>query len=333
VHRFRIIAARAVIATRVAQAALIMIAAAALFLQAAQPALAQSANGIIVPVDGATVRGPVSIVAVADSADFRKWQLDLLGGGEGAPASFLGVGEEARPTAGFLQTLDTTAFPDGDYLLRLRVARTDLNYDEYYASITIANQVQPAASAGALSVLGDQNRLMQLVTLPIVVPPVPAAGAPLQTESAPQQAVISAAASPFRTIAPLVDPVKAATQAGANSGKRIEVSISDQTLTAWEGDKLFMRTSVSTGKPGWRTLPGTFAVYSKFVETRMTGEDYDTPDVPWTMYYSGDFAIHGAYWHDNFGSPVSHGCVNLRVPEAQALYAWADMGTRVVVNE
>jgi lipoprotein-anchoring transpeptidase ErfK/SrfK len=50
------------------------------------------------------------------------------------------------------------------------------------------------------------------------------------------------------------------------------------------------------------------------------------------MYYSGGFAIHGAYWHENFGTPVSHGCVNLRVPEAKALYDWASVGTRVVVN-
>jgi lipoprotein-anchoring transpeptidase ErfK/SrfK len=64
----------------------------------------------------------------------------------------------------------------------------------------------------------------------------------------------------------------------------------------------------------------------------MTGADYDTPDVPWTMYYSGGFAIHGAYWHNNFGTPVSHGCVNLRVPEAKALYEWAPMGTEVVVT-
>ena len=64
----------------------------------------------------------------------------------------------------------------------------------------------------------------------------------------------------------------------------------------------------------------------------MRGPGYDTPDVPWTMYYSGSFAIHGAYWHDNFGTPVSHGCVNLRVPEAQALYDWSSVGTRVVVR-
>lgn len=62
----------------------------------------------------------------------------------------------------------------------------------------------------------------------------------------------------------------------------------------------------------------------------MVGADYDTPDVPWTMYFSGDFGIHGTYWHNSFGAPVSHGCVNMRVAEAEALFAWADVGTAVV---
>ncbi|MCB0054699.1 MAG: L,D-transpeptidase, partial [Caldilineaceae bacterium] len=103
--------------------------------------------------------------------------------------------------------------------------------------------------------------------------------------------------------------------------------------TAWQGDVPIFETTVSTGKPGFRTLPGTFAVYRKYEETRMRGIDYDTPDVPWTMYYDGSFAIHGAYWHNNFGTPVSHGCVNLRVPEAKALFEWADVGTEVVVTQ
>ncbi|MBK8048168.1 MAG: L,D-transpeptidase [Anaerolineales bacterium] len=115
--------------------------------------------------------------------------------------------------------------------------------------------------------------------------------------------------------------------------RRIEVDISDQRLTVWQGEVPIFETTVSTGKPGHRTLPGTFRVYHKYEQTRMTGPDYDTPDVPWTMYYSGDFAIHGAYWHNNFGTPVSHGCVNVRVPEARAIFEWADVGTEVVVHE
>jgi lipoprotein-anchoring transpeptidase ErfK/SrfK len=61
---------------------------------------------------------------------------------------------------------------------------------------------------------------------------------------------------------------------------------------------------------------------------------YDLPGVPWTMYftYQGG-AIHGAYWHNNFGSQWSHGCVNLIPDEAEKLYSWAELGTKVVVKD
>lgn len=122
-----------------------------------------------------------------------------------------------------------------------------------------------------------------------------------------------------------------------DGAKLIEVDLSDQTLTAWQGDVMVLHTSVSTGKPEWWTLTGTFKTYLKYEETRMRGgrgdDVYDTPDVPWTMYYDGDFAIHGAYWHNEFGTPVSHGCVNMRVDEAKALYEWAPLGTTVIVHE
>ena len=65
----------------------------------------------------------------------------------------------------------------------------------------------------------------------------------------------------------------------------------------------------------------------------MIGPDYNTPDVPWTMYYYQGFAVHGAYWHNNFGRPVSHGCVNMRVNESKLLFEWAAVGTQVVVHD
>lgn len=132
---------------------------------------------------------------------------------------------------------------------------------------------------------------------------------------------------------PTPEPVVFRTDAPPDGKRWIEVDIGHQTLTAWQGDVPVFHTSVSTGKPGYRTLPGTFHVYVKYEQTRMVGADYDTPDVPWTMYYYRGFALHGAYWHNNFGTPVSHGCVNLRVPEAKALFEWASVGTEVVVHE
>ena len=142
---------------------------------------------------------------------------------------------------------------------------------------------------------------------------------------------IAPASEPVVEIAPPAELTVATPP--ANADRWIQVDISDQRLLAYENGNVVFDYTVSTGKPGFRTLPGSFNVYRMYEETRMRGYDYDTPDVPWTMYYSGGFAIHGAYWHENFGTPVSHGCVNLPVEQAKALYEWADMGIPVVVTE
>lgn len=130
-------------------------------------------------------------------------------------------------------------------------------------------------------------------------------------------------------------PAEAMAAAGAPAyGKRvIEIDLSDQTLTAWQGDVPILRTYVSTGKSSTPTVPGQFSVYHKLDSQHMFGADYDLPGVPWVMYYYGNFAIHGAYWHNAFGVPTSHGCVNMTVDEAQALYEWASVGTEVRVNQ
>lgn len=313
-HRSTNYVERAGLPHRFLRIAVVLIAAATVLLHAPQTAAAQTPSGIVAPTAGASVRGPLTIVAVADDIDFRKWQLDLLLQGDPTEALFVGVGEQAQPLPATLQTVDSTIFPDGDHTLRLRVVRSDLNYDEYVTPITIANQA-PAATThpvGGLRALSALNRMTQLITLPIVAAPPEPVASPAEAAPAP--------------------PAPRLRDAPADDRKWIEVNLSDQTLIAWQGDKEFLRTSVSTGKPGYRTLPGTFAVYLKYEQAHMKGDDYDTPDVPWTMYYSGDFAVHGAYWHNDFGTPVSHGCVNLRVDEARALYDWAPMGTEVVVH-
>jgi lipoprotein-anchoring transpeptidase ErfK/SrfK len=65
----------------------------------------------------------------------------------------------------------------------------------------------------------------------------------------------------------------------------------------------------------------------------MRGADYDLPNVPYVMFYQGNYAIHGAYWHYQFGTPVSHGCVNVAVNHASWLFDWASVGTPVVINQ
>lgn len=121
--------------------------------------------------------------------------------------------------------------------------------------------------------------------------------------------------------------------APADGRRWIEIDLSDQTLTAWQGDVPVLETKVSTGKASTPTVTGDFQIYTKYDSQHMTGDDYDLPGVPWVMYFYRDFAIHGAYWHANFGYATSHGCVNMRIPEAEALYQWAAEGTEVVVKD
>ena len=118
----------------------------------------------------------------------------------------------------------------------------------------------------------------------------------------------------------------------SSSERWIQIDLTRQNLTAWEGGKPVYAITISTGKESTPTPPGTFAIQTKYERARMTGPGYDVPDVPFTMYYYGGYAIHGAYWHNNFGTPVSHGCTNVAVNHAEWLFNWASVGTPVVVH-
>lgn len=112
----------------------------------------------------------------------------------------------------------------------------------------------------------------------------------------------------------------------------IKIDLSQQKLTAWEGGKSVYAVIVSTGKKSTPTRTGVFQIQSKHKSARMRGRDYDLPKVPYTMYYQGSYAIHGANWHRRFGTPVSHGCVNVAPNHAKWLFNWASVGTPVVVQ-
>jgi lipoprotein-anchoring transpeptidase ErfK/SrfK len=103
-------------------------------------------------------------------------------------------------------------------------------------------------------------------------------------------------------------------------------------LIAWEGSQPVYAVIISTGKATTPTPTGIFAIQTRHRVARMQGYDYDVPDVPYTMYYHRGYAIHGAYWHSRFGTPVSHGCINVAVNHARWLYHWATVGTPVVVH-
>jgi len=117
------------------------------------------------------------------------------------------------------------------------------------------------------------------------------------------------------------------------SGTRwIEIDLSSQRLIAHQGDQVVLNTAVSTGLARTPTPVGRYRVRTKVRSQTMSGPGYSLPNVQWVMYFVGSYAIHGTYWHNNFGRPMSHGCVNLRNADAKFLYNWASMGTEVVVH-
>ncbi len=143
--------------------------------------------------------------------------------------------------------------------------------------------------------------------------------------------------------------------------KWIDVNVKTQTLVAYEGDRAVYATAVSTGKEDKQdkekdhhTPTGTWRIREKHVAATMDGDvasdgPYSIEDVPWIMYFNGSYALHGAFWHNNFGRMQSHGCVNLAPKDAHEIFGWTEPrmpegwhgvwatsekpGTRVVVHE
>lgn len=120
------------------------------------------------------------------------------------------------------------------------------------------------------------------------------------------------------------------------SDKWIEVDLGNQTLTLYAGNTPIATFLVSTGRAATPTAIGEGRVYAKYPMQTMTGtingEYYYVPDIPWVSYFYGGEAMHGTYWHNNFGHPMSHGCVNLSIPNAKTVYDFAPIGTRVIVH-
>jgi LysM repeat protein len=124
----------------------------------------------------------------------------------------------------------------------------------------------------------------------------------------------------------------AAPTAPTSSGKVILVILSQQRTYAYEDGKLMRAVTVSTGLPATPTVTGEYSVYVKYAAQLMTGPGYYLPNVPYVMYFYRGYGLHGTYWHNNFGHPMSHGCVNLPTNEAEWFYNWAPVGTKVVVR-
>ncbi|MFO8036235.1 MAG: L,D-transpeptidase family protein [Anaerolineales bacterium] len=149
--------------------------------------------------------------------------------------------------------------------------------------------------------------------------------------------------TPTNTPTPTATPTKTkkATPANRNSimppgvypnERWFDLDLSQQRLYAYQGTKLIKTMVVSTGTWAHPTLTGQYQIYVKYRYAHMSGPGYYLPNVPYTMYYDRGYGIHGTYWHNNFGTPMSHGCVNLRTVDAKWAYQWASVGTTVNIH-
>ncbi len=138
----------------------------------------------------------------------------------------------------------------------------------------------------------------------------------------------------------LIEPREGYPSMATGRRKWIDISIKNQTLVAYEGKKAVYATLISGGRggigkkgesnpEGHRTVRGTFMIHEKSISSTMDGDEdkadsYDLQDVPFVQYFHRGFALHGAYWHDDFGRKRSHGCVNLAPRDSAWLFEWSD---------
>lgn len=124
---------------------------------------------------------------------------------------------------------------------------------------------------------------------------------------------------------------------GVVGDRWIEVNLFEQTVTVYDHNRLIFATMVSTGVDRFWTRPGIFQIHSKLESTTMSNsipdDFYYLEDVPWTMYFDEDRALHGAYWHNMFGYAQSHGCVNMSIGDSHWLFDWANVGDTVYVYD
>ncbi|MBI5950750.1 MAG: L,D-transpeptidase family protein [Chloroflexi bacterium] len=173
---------------------------------------------------------------------------------------------------------------------------------------------------------------LEVVTQPTDVPLQPTAVQPQVTAEPGAVSAEIVADTPTPeftepTVAPYTPP-----QVAGNGERWIDVDLSQQRVYAYEGDVLMNSFIVSTGTWQTPTVTGEFRIWVKVRSQAMTGPGYYLPDVPYVMYFYKDYGLHGTYWHNNFGTPMSHGCVNLTIPDAEWLYNFASVGTLVNVH-
>ena len=165
-------------------------------------------------------------------------------------------------------------------------------------------------------------------SIPTEAPPF----TPQATETPGTMAMEIIADTPTSQYVAPAEVVQAQYPAKGNGKRWIDVNLSEQRVYAYEGDVIVNSFLVSTGTARTPTVTGKFKIWIKLRSTTMSGPGYYLTNVPYTMYFYKGYGLHGTYWHSNFGTPMSHGCVNLSTPDAEWLYYWALEGTVVNVH-
>ena len=154
---------------------------------------------------------------------------------------------------------------------------------------------------------------------------------PLPTDTPTVLPTDAPTAEPTKTKKPK-DPLPADMPDVGQHERWIDVDLSKQQVYAYEGTDLLQTFIVSTGTYLHPTVTGQYHIYAMYESAPMWGPDYYLPGVPYTMYFYEGYALHGTYWHNNFGTPMSHGCINLQTDDAEWLFYWSSIGTLVNIH-
>lgn len=207
----------------------------------------------------------------------------------------------------------------------------------------VLQAIQPTATITSVPIAAGTSLpeiaapALDAVILPTDTAFIESATATPAPELASEPGVISAEIIPDTPTSEYVAPSAAVANVPAAvtsySGERwIDVNLSEQRVYAYEGDTVVNSFIVSTGTWQTPTVTGKYKIWIKVRIQDMSGPGYYLPDVPYVMYFYKGYGFHGTYWHNNFGTPMSHGCVNLTIPDAEWLYNFSQVGTVVNVH-
>ncbi len=298
-------------------------------------AITPSATGTAVDLDGLTA-------ALVDTIADGGTSLDFSGDpAEAAPAI---TDEDATTLA---TSLNTMLGSIGFYIGEERTVPVD--------PATASTWLSVVDDGGQLSVVADEAAIQATIdALPAAVDRAPvnatnivdSAGKILRTET---EGVSGRAIGDTSTLASDVAtkleagegafpiPVTETPFESVNLVRKIDVDLGSQTATLIENGSVVRSWAISSGKSATPTDTGNFRVYAHVREQTMKSREPDgsiteTPNVPWVTYFNGDEGFHGTYWHNDFGTPRSHGCVNMPIDVARYVYEWSPVGLEVAVH-